>query len=150
MRVVLQRVSRAEVRVDGRVVGAIGPGYLALVGVAVGDGEAEAEFMARKIAGLRLWPDEHGKMNLALGGEGAPRAVLAVSQFTLLADAGKGMRPSFDRAAPGVEARPVFEGLLTRLREHGLAVESGVFGAHMQVELVNDGPVTIIVETPSR
>lgn len=146
MRILLQRVTRAEVRVEGKMVGRIGAGYVALVGVARGDTEGDVAYMARKITGLRLWPDAQGKMNLALG-EGAPRAVLAVSQFTLFADTEKGLRPSFDGAAPGAEAEPLFRALIERLRAAQVPVSWGQFGAHMEVELVNDGPVTVWLDS---
>lgn len=143
MRAVLQRVSRAEVRVEGRCVGAIAEGCVALIGVARGDTEADGETIAKKICGLRLWSDEQGKMNLPLGG----RAVLAISQFTLLADTRRGMRPSFDAAAPATEAAPLFAFVVEQLRAMGVTVATGVFQAEMQVELVNEGPVTVIVES---
>lgn len=143
MRVVLQRVSRAEVRVGGAVVGKIGPGYVALIGVERGDGDADIAYMTRKILGLRLWPDESRGMTHPLG----ERPVLAISQFTLLADVRRGMRPSFDRAAEPGAAAPLYEALITQLRRAGIEVATGVFGAHMEVELVNDGPVTILLDS---
>ena len=145
MRIVLQRVSEASVTVGGEVVSRIGPGLLLLVGVAVGDGEAQADWLAEKVVGLRIFGDGEGKMNLSVrdvGGE-----VLAVSQFTLLADTRKGKRPSFVRAAPPEEAEPLFDYFCERLRAAGVGpVETGVFGAMMSVALVNDGPVTIVLE----
>ena len=145
MRVVLQRVREASVTVDGEVVSGIGPGLLLLVGVAAGDGEAQADWLAEKVAGLRIFNDGEGKMNLSVrdvGGE-----VLAVSQFTLLADTRKGKRPSFVRAAPPEEAEPLFDHFCGRLRASGVGtVETGSFGAMMEVALVNDGPVTIVLE----
>ena len=145
MRIVLQRVSEASVTVEGEVVSEIGPGLLLLVGVAAGDGEAQADWLAEKVAGLRIFSDEEGKMNLSVrdvGGE-----VLAVSQFTLLADTRKGKRPSFVRAAPPEEAEPLFDHFCERLRASGVGtVETGSFGAMMEVALVNDGPVTIVLE----
>ena len=145
MRIVLQRVSEASVTVEGEVVSEIGPGLLLLVGVAAGDGEAQADWLAEKVAGLRVFNDEEEKMNLSVrdvGGE-----VLAVSQFTLLADTRKGKRPSFVRAAPPEEAEPLFDHFCERLRASGVGtVETGSFGAMMQVALVNDGPVTIVLE----
>ena len=145
MRIVLQRVSEASVTVGGEVVSRIGPGLLLLVGVAAGDGEAQADWLAEKVAGLRIFSDEEGKMNLSVrdvGGE-----VLAVSQFTLLADTRKGKRPSFVRAAPPEEAEPLFDHFCERLRASGVGrVETGSFGAMMKVALVNDGPVTIVLE----
>jgi len=147
MRVVLQRVRRASVRVEGRPIASIGPGFLLLAGFRKGDGEADCVWMAEKIAHLRLFEDAEGKMNRALdevGGE-----VLAVSQFTLYADARKGRRPSFDGAAPAEEARALFEGFVDTLRARLPRVEVGRFQAAMQVELVNDGPVTIILDSPA-
>ena len=145
MRIVLQRVKRASVTVEGERISEIGAGLLLLVGVAQGDGEAEADWLAEKVAGLRIMGDEEGKMNLSVrevGGE-----ILAVSQFTLLADTRKGKRPSFVGAAPPEEAEPLFDYFCERLREAGVAsVKTGSFGAMMDVELVNDGPVTIILE----
>ena len=145
MRIVLQRVSEASVTVEGEVVSEIGPGLLLLVGVAAGDGEAQADWLAEKVAGLRIFNDEEGKMNLSVrdvGGE-----ALAVSQFTLLADTRKGKRPSFVRAAPPEEAEPLFDHFCERLRASGVGtVETGSFGAMMEVALVNDGPVTIVLE----
>ncbi|MCS7255736.1 MAG: D-aminoacyl-tRNA deacylase [Thermomicrobium sp.] len=145
MRVLLQRVSRASVTVDGQVVGAIGPGLLLLVGVRRGDDQATAEWMAQKVANLRIFEDEAGKMNrsvLEVGG-----SALVVSQFTLYADVRKGRRPSFIEAAPPEEARPLVDAFAAALRRLGLPVETGVFGAHMDVELVNDGPVTIWLDS---
>ena len=144
MRILLQRVSRAEVRVDGRAIGRVGRGYLLLVGVTHSDSDAQAEWMADKIAGLRLFGDAEGKMNLSLGDVGG--AVLAVSQFTLYGDAVKGRRPSFVDAARPEHARPLYERFVDLLRARGLTVETGEFGAMMEVELVNDGPVTLWLE----
>jgi D-tyrosyl-tRNA(Tyr) deacylase len=144
VRVLLQRVSRAEVRVDGRAIGRVGRGFLLLVGVTHADGEAEAEWMADKVAGLRLFPDADGKMNLALGDVGG--AVLAVSQFTLYGDAVKGRRPSFVDAARPEHARPLYDRFVELLRARGVIVETGEFGAMMEVDLVNDGPVTLWLE----
>jgi D-aminoacyl-tRNA deacylase len=144
MRVLLQRVSRAEVRVAGRVVGAIGCGYLLLVGFSGTDVEATVPWMADKVAGLRLFADGEGKMNLALEEVGG--AVLVVSQFTLYGDASKGRRPSFVDAARPEVAVPLYERFVTALRERGLTVATGEFGAMMDVELVNDGPVTLWLE----
>jgi D-aminoacyl-tRNA deacylase len=145
VRIVLQRVSEASVTVEGEVVSEIGSGLLLLVGVGAGDGEAQADWLAEKVAGLRIFSDEEGKMNLSVrdvGGE-----VLAVSQFTLLADTRKGKRPSFVRAAPPEEAEPLFDHFCERLRASGVGtVETGSFGAMMEVALVNDGPVTIVLE----
>ncbi len=148
MRVVLQRVSRAEVRVDGRVAGRIGAGFLVLAGFAPTDSDVALDWMAEKILGLRLFGDAEGKMNLDLAQ--VRGAVLVVSQFTLYGDARKGRRPSFTDAAPPEVAAALYERFLTSLRERaaasGVAVESGEFGAMMEVELVNDGPVTLLLE----
>lgn len=145
MRAVVQRVSEASVTVDGRVVGAIGKGFLVLLGVTHDDGPAEADWLARKIAGLRIFEDEAGKFNLALSDVGG--AVLVVSQFTLYGDARKGRRPSFIQAARPEQAEPLIERFVETLRRQGLHVETGVFGAMMAVRLVNDGPVTLWLDT---
>jgi D-tyrosyl-tRNA(Tyr) deacylase len=144
MRVLLQRVSRAEVRVGERVAGAIGRGFLLLVGFTHTDTEAAVAWMADKVAGLRLFSDAEGKMNLGLDDVGG--AVLVVSQFTLYGDAQKGRRPSFIDAARPEQAIPLYERFVAMLRERGLRVETGEFGAMMDVELVNDGPVTLSLE----
>lgn len=144
MRAVIQRVSQASVTVEGRVAGAIGCGFLILLGVTHGDGPEQAEWMAAKIAGLRLFADERGLTNLALADVGG--AALVVSQFTLYADARKGRRPSFTDAAPPELAEPLVEHFIAALQKQGISVASGVFRAEMQVALVNDGPVTIILE----
>ncbi len=145
MRVLLQRVSRALVRVDGEVVGEIGVGHVLLVGFRPGDTEAELSWMADKILGLRVFTDEAGKMNLDLADAGG--GLLAVSQFTLYGDTRKGRRPSFVGAAPPEVATPLYERFLDVLRERAPGkVESGRFGAMMEVELVNDGPVTLLLE----
>jgi D-aminoacyl-tRNA deacylase len=142
---VLQRVKTASVSVSGERISGIGPGFLLLVGVAKGDGEATADWLAEKVAGLRVFADADGKMNLDVreaGGE-----VLAVSQFTLLADTRKGKRPSFVGAASPDEAEPLFDYFCEQLREVGIrSVETGSFGAMMDVELLNYGPVTIVLE----
>jgi D-tyrosyl-tRNA(Tyr) deacylase len=144
VRVVLQRVSRAAVRVDGETIGAIGAGYVVLVGFTSGDGESQLSWMAEKIAGLRLFPDEDGKMNRDVKqGEGS---LLVVSQFTLYGDARKGRRPSFVDAAPPEVATALYEQFVQALITCGLPVETGAFGALMEVELVNDGPVTLILD----
>jgi D-tyrosyl-tRNA(Tyr) deacylase len=145
MRAVVQRVSRAEVRVDGSVSGEIGRGLLVLLGVARDDGEADARFLADKIAGLRVFEDPAGKMNLAVAEVGG--GVLVVSQFTLLGDARKGNRPSFIDAAPPEAANALYESVCALLRAKGLPVATGVFRAHMEVEGVNDGPVTIMLDS---
>lgn len=145
MRVVLQRVSHASVSVDGETVGAIGPGLLVLVGVMEGDDEAEAGRIARKCAEMRIFSDADGRFNLSLletGGE-----ALVVSQFTLFADVRKGRRPSFDAAARPEVAEPLVEAFAQALRDLGVRTATGRFAAHMVVELVNDGPVTIVVDS---
>jgi D-tyrosyl-tRNA(Tyr) deacylase len=145
VRAVIQRVTRASVTVDGRIAGAIGHGFLALIGVAVDDADADADALAHKIAGLRVFDDGEGAMNLALADAGG--AVLVVSQFTLLGDVRKGRRPSFIAAARGELAERLYERVASQLRDTGLHVETGIFGADMAVELVNDGPVTILLDT---
>ena len=145
MRAVIQRVTRASVTVDGRIEGAIERGLVALVGVAVDDADADADSLAHKIAGLRVFDDAAGAMNLEIAD--ASGAVLVVSQFTLLGDVRKGRRPSFIAAARGELAERLYERVAARLRDAGLHVETGVFGADMAVELVNDGPVTILLDT---
>ena len=144
MRILLQRVSSAEVRVGSRVTGRIGRGFLLLVGLTHADGEEALLWMADKIIGIRLFPDEGGKMNFSLADIGG--ALLVVSQFTLYGDAAKGRRPSFVDAARPEIALPLYERFLALLRERGVPVESGEFGAMMDVELVNDGPVTLLLE----
>ena len=144
MRVLLQRVTRASVTVDGAERGAVGHGFLALVGVTLEDDPAATRRLAAKTARLRVFADAAGMMNLALGDVGG--AVLAVSQFTLYADTRRGNRPSFTDAAPPDRGEAVYEAYVEALRAEGVPVETGVFGAHMQVELVNDGPVTILLE----
>ncbi|MBI4500422.1 MAG: D-tyrosyl-tRNA(Tyr) deacylase [Gemmatimonadetes bacterium] len=144
MRVVLQRVSKASVRVDDRVLGSISRGLLVLVGFTATDGEEQVGWMAEKIAGLRIFSDDEGKMNRDVAETGG--AVLVISQFTLYGDARKGRRPSFVDAARPEIAIPLYESFKRALAGRGLQVESGEFGAMMQVELVNDGPVTILLE----
>ena len=145
MRIVLQRVKKASVTVAGSRISAIGPGLLLLVGVAQGDSESEADWLAEKIAGLRIMADEEGKMNRSVKDAGG--AALAVSQFTLLADTRKGRRPSFVGAAPPEEATRLFDHFCERLRAAGVdQFETGCFGAMMDVALVNDGPVTLVLE----
>jgi D-tyrosyl-tRNA(Tyr) deacylase len=144
MRAVVQRVSRAAVTVEGEVVGAIGPGLAILLGVTHDDGLDEADWLARKIAGLRIFEDREGKLNLSLlDVEGQ---ALVVSQFTLYADARKGRRPSFVDAAHPKVAEPLVQRFADTLRQHGIPTEMGVFGAHMLVAIYNDGPVTLILE----
>lgn len=144
MRVLLQRVSQARVEIDGEVVGAIGRGFVVLLGVAQDDGPAEAAWLANKVAGLRLFEDAEGKMNLALEDVGG--SVLVVSQFTLYGDASRGRRPSFSHAAPPEQAEPLVEAFIAGLRDAGLTVATGRFGAMMEVIIHNDGPVTLLVE----
>jgi len=147
VRVVLQRVKRAEVRVEGRVTGKIGPGFLVLAGFAPTDTDAQLSWMADKILGLRVFADDQAKMNRDLSETGG--SLLVVSQFTLYGDASKGRRPSFIDAAPPNLAIPLYEKFVALLREKAagkIPVETGEFGAMMDVELVNDGPVTLILE----
>jgi D-aminoacyl-tRNA deacylase len=144
MRVVVQRVSKASVTIDHRVAGAIGRGFCLLVGFTHSDGEAEVEWMAEKISGLRLFSDHQGRMNLGLAESGGD--VLVVSQFTLYGDAAKGRRPSFIDAARPEIAIPLYQRFIAALRARGLTVATGEFGADMQVEIHNDGPVTMILE----
>ena len=148
MRIVVQRVASASVTVGGETVGEIGRGLLLLVGVTHDDTEADAKWMADKIAGLRIFEDEAGKMNRSVLDVGG--GVLSVSQFTLYGDCRKGRRPNFMEAARPEQAEPLYETLNRYLREHGLHVETGRFGAMMQVSLVNDGPVTLILDTRDR
>ena len=144
MRVVLQRVSRAAVTVEGRVTGEIRQGLLVLVGFTAGDGEEALRWMAEKVVGLRVFPDEEGKMNRSVAEIGG--GLLVVSQFTLYGDARRGRRPSFVDAARPEAAIPLYERFVELLRATGLPVGTGEFGAMMQVELVNDGPVTLVLE----
>lgn len=144
MRVLLQRVSRAEVRIDGRISGRVGRGFCLLVGFTHGDGPEQVEWMAEKVIGLRLFGDDEGKMNLSLEDVGG--ALLVVSQFTLYGDARKGRRPSFIDAARPEEAELLYDTFVERLRARGAHVETGEFGAMMDVDLVNDGPVTLLLE----
>ncbi len=144
MRVVLQRVSSASVTIDGRVVGTIGQGFCLLVGFTHADTAAQVDWMAEKVAGLRLFSDSEGKMNLGLAEKGG--AVLVVSQFTLYGDAAKGRRPSFIDAARPETAIPLYERFVSALRDRGLEVATGEFGADMQVAIQNDGPVTLILD----
>jgi D-tyrosyl-tRNA(Tyr) deacylase len=150
MRVLAQRVARARVTVAGETVGAIGPGFLLLVGVTLEDTVAEADLLARKIAHLRVFDDEAGNLNrsaLDLRASGEPVGMLVVSQFTLYADCRRGRRPSFTDAAPPAIAEPLIERFAATLRDLELPVASGRFGAEMQIELVNDGPVTIWLDS---
>jgi D-tyrosyl-tRNA(Tyr) deacylase len=141
---VIQRVSRAAVSVDGRVIGSIGRGLVVLLGVAPGDGTDQVTWMADKIAGLRVFPDEGARMNRDLAA--VDGAVLVISQFTLYGDVTRGRRPSFVGAASPDVAVPVYEAFVGALRQRGLRVETGAFGAMMAVELVNDGPVTLVID----
>jgi D-aminoacyl-tRNA deacylase len=145
MRAVVQRVSRAQVTVNGELTGKIGLGLLVLLGVGRDDGEADAVYLAEKIAGLRIFEDDRGKMNLSI--LDARGAVLAVSQFTLYGDVRRGKRPSFDAAAPPEKARQLYEIFVDRIRAAGLPCETGRFQEMMKVELVNEGPVTILLDS---
>lgn len=145
MRVIVQRVSHASVRIDGAIVGEIGRGFLLLVGITHTDTKADADYLAKKVAQLRIFEDEAGKMNRALQDIGG--AVLSVSQFTLYGDCAHGNRPSFVDAARPEQAKPLCDYFNRQLRDaYGLRVETGHFGADMKVELINDGPVTILLE----
>ena len=145
MRAVIQRVSRAKVTVGGEVVGEIGPGLLVLLGVGSGDPRADADYLAEKTIGLRIFEDPDGKMNLSLADTGG--ALLVVSQFTLYGDVRRGKRPSFDGAAPPQEAKDLYEYFVEKIRAVGLRCETGRFQEMMQVELVNEGPVTILLDS---
>lgn len=145
MRAVVQRVSRARVTVGGEVTGEIGLGLLVLLGVGTGDTRAEADYLAEKTIGLRIFEDAGGKMNLSVAEVGG--AVLVVSQFTLYGDARRGKRPSFDAAAPPAQARELYEYFVEKVRAAGLRCETGRFQETMQVELVNEGPVTILLDS---
>ncbi|KXH87350.1 D-aminoacyl-tRNA deacylase [Sporosarcina sp. HYO08] len=145
MKVVLQRSGAASVKVDGEVTGSIEKGYVLLVGITHDDTEADADYIAKKIAGLRLWEDEEGKMNRSIFEAGGD--ILSISQFTLYGDTRKGRRPSFIEAARPEQAEPLWHYFNCQLKAEGLTVETGVFGAMMDVQLLNDGPVTIIVES---
>lgn len=145
VRAVVQRVSRACVRVDGEVVGEIGPGLLVLVGVKQEDGLPAAQYLAEKIANLRVFGDENGRMELSAVDAG--KSVLVVSQFTLYGDARKGRRPSYVQAARGEQAEALYEAVAARLRELGLPLATGRFGAMMEVEMVGDGPVTLLLDS---
>ncbi|HEY9868341.1 MAG TPA: D-aminoacyl-tRNA deacylase [Candidatus Obscuribacterales bacterium] len=144
MKAVLQRVSRGSVTVDGRVVGAIGTGLVILVGVEQGDTEKDSAYLAQKCAELRIFADDEGRMNRSIKEVGG--AALVVSQFTLIADWRKGRRPGFTRAASPAEGERLYLHFADELRRCGVPVETGIFGAHMDVELVNDGPVTLLLE----
>lgn len=145
MKACIQRVSRAQVMIDGQVVGQIGPGMLVLLGVAAGDRPADAQALATKVAGLRIFEDDEGKMNRSLAEVGG--AMLVVSQFTLLADCRKGRRPSFTDAAPPEQAAELYQAFVAAVQAEGIPVATGRFRQHMEVELVNDGPVTLILDS---
>ena len=145
MRAVVQKVNQSSVTVDGEVKGSIGAGFMVLIGVETGDTEKDAVYIADKITGLRIFEDDEDKLNLSIediGGE-----ILAVSQFTLLADARKGRRPGFTKAARPEEANPLYQAVISRIREKGIHVEEGVFQTHMVVNIENDGPVTILLDS---
>ena len=146
MRVVIQRCARAEVRIEGEIAGAIGRGFMLLVGITDGDTKAEADLLAKKVAQMRVFEDAEGKMNLSLPDVGG--AILSISQFTLYADCKKGNRPSFIKAARPETAAPLYDYFNEVLRtQYGLQVETGRFGADMKVDFINDGPVTILLDT---
>ena len=145
MRFLIQRVTRASVRVAGHDESTIGKGVLVLIGIAAGDQIKDADYLADKLVNLRIFPDSEGKMNLSALDMGAE--LLLVSQFTLYGDCRKGRRPSFDAAAPPEAARKLYEYVVEKVKEKGLVVRTGVFQAHMDVELINDGPVTLLLET---
>jgi D-tyrosyl-tRNA(Tyr) deacylase len=147
MRVLIQRVRQARVEVDGQITGAIGPGLLILLGIAKADSEKEVEYLVEKVLHLRIFPDSDGKMNRNVGEAGG--SLLVVSQFTLYGDCRKGRRPSFDLAASPQEAVRLYEYFVNTARQSAVPVETGVFRASMQVHLVNDGPVTIICDSPA-
>jgi D-aminoacyl-tRNA deacylase len=147
MKAVIQRVTRASVHVEGKNVGQIESGLLVLLGVAKGDGESDGRYLVEKISTLRVFSDEQGKMNRSLAD--IRGSVLLVSQFTLLGRTANGRRPSFDEAAPPDEAKRLYEQVVAGLRDQGTCVETGVFAAHMQVELLNDGPVTFVLDSRS-
>jgi len=145
MRALIQRVAEAEVAVSGETVGRIGTGLLVFLGVAESDEAADLDYLARKVPALRIFPDEAGKLNLSVAEAGG--SLLVVSQFTLIADTAKGNRPSFFRAARPEKAVPAYEEFVARMRATGLTVATGVFGADMKVRLLNDGPVTILLDS---
>ena len=145
MKAVIQRVTRASVQVEGKTIGQIESGLLVLLGVAKGDEESDGRYLVEKIHTLRIFSDEQGKMNRSLTDIGG--SVLLISQFTLLGRMANGRRPSFDEAAPPDEAERLYKQVVTELRDHGTHVETGVFATHMQVELLNDGPVTFVLDS---
>ena len=144
MRILIQRVKSAAVRVNGHLEASTGPGILALIGIRESDGRAEADHLAERMVELRIFPDESGKMNLSARDTGAE--LLLVSQFTLYADCSRGRRPGFEQAARPDKARELYEYFVEKVRQKGLVTRTGVFQAHMDVELVNDGPVTLLIE----
>ncbi|ETA80310.1 D-aminoacyl-tRNA deacylase [Youngiibacter fragilis] len=148
MRAVIQRVTSSSVRVEGRVTGSIGKGFMVLIGISTEDSSEDLNYIEDKIAGLRIFEDDDGKMNLPLADVGGE--ILLVSQFTLYGDARKGRRPGFIRAAKGPEAKALYEDLVLRLRSRGFRVETGEFGAMMEVAIVNDGPVTILLDSEKK
>jgi D-tyrosyl-tRNA(Tyr) deacylase len=145
MRILIQRVSRAEVRVDDKVEGRVGYGAVVFIGVAASDEPKDADYLAEKLIHLRFFSDPNGKMNLSATDIGA--GLLLISQFTLYGDCRKGRRPGFDAAAPPERARELYEYFVDKVRQSGLPVQTGVFQAHMQVELINDGPVTLLLDS---
>ena len=147
MRILIQRVSRAEVRIAGKVEGSIGTGAVVLIGVATVDSHKDADYLADKLIHLRIFSDNNGKMNLSAMDVGA--GLLLVSQFTLYGDCRKGRRPGFDSAAPPEQARELYQYFVNKVRQSGLVTQTGVFQAHMEVELTNDGPVTLMLESPA-
>lgn len=144
MRIVIQRAEKAMVSVDGEVVGQIGKGFMVLVGVGPEDTKQNADFLVNKMCNLRVFEDEQGKMNLSIKDVGGQ--ILAISQFTLYADCKKGNRPSFTGAAKPEQANELYEYFMEKIRKQGIKVEHGIFGAHMKVDFINDGPVTILLE----
>jgi D-tyrosyl-tRNA(Tyr) deacylase len=146
VRFLIQRVTRASVSVDGKLESAIGAGLLVLIGVAAHDSPVDADYLCSKLIHLRIFPDEQGRMNRSIPEAGG--ALLLVSQFTLYGDCSKGRRPGFAAAAPALLARQLYEYVVSRVRESGLVTQTGIFQAHMEVELVNDGPVTLMLESP--
>lgn len=148
MRVILQRSKQASVTVDGHVTGAIQKGYVLLVGITHSDTEEDIKYVAKKITDLRIWEDEDGKMNRSIAEAGGD--ILSISQFTLYADTRKGKRPSFVEAARPEQAKPLWEAFNEQLKANGLHVETGIFGAMMDVALINDGPVTITIESKGK
>ncbi len=145
MKVLLQRVTHASVMVSGEITGSIGPGLVLLVGIAKGDGVKDVEYLAQKTVGLRIFADNEGKFNLSV--QDVHGELLIISQFTLLADARKGRRPSFTDAALPAEAEELFNGFINEIKKSGLTVQTGRFQAHMQVEIHNDGPVTVMLDS---